>query len=602
MQQIVDRHDILRTSFLWEGLSAPAQVVWRTAPLSITELDLDPTQGSAVQQLQEKFDPRYNRIDLSQAPLLRLAVAQELDGRWILMELLHHTIGDHSTLETTEVELREIQEGRGANLLVPHPYRNLIAQARLGLSQEAHEKFFKEMLADFDTPSLPFGITDIFGDGSQVTECHRMLPQSLNDRLRIQAKRLGVSVASMCHIAWAQVIAQTSGQQTVVFGTVLFGRMQAETSSDQAMGLYINTLPFRVDVNNAGVEESVQRAQSLLAKLLEHEHASLTLAQSCSGIPSGSPLFSSLLNYRHNSVEALEEASNNSEMDILNSQERTNYPLGLSVEDFGISLGLTAQAVLPLDPARICGYMQEALDSLASALEFDPKMPVVRLDAVPADEYTLLLEAFNDTAEEHPSSLCLHRMFEHQVERTPEAIAVIHEDQSLTYSELNERANCLAHHLIELGVQLETIVAICVKRSPEMLIGILAVLKAGGAYVPLDPLYASDRLKAIVRDATPSVLIADDTGRKALGEPLVATLTVVDPSRIPMGVYGNPHVSGLASSSLAYVIYTSGTTGTPKGVLVEHQGVVNLISSRQKHLLIESTSRMTLFFSASFDP
>ncbi|KAF9566389.1 hypothetical protein EC968_003794 [Mortierella alpina] len=602
MQQIVDRHDILRTSFMWEGLSTPAQVVWRTAPLSITELDLDLTQGSAVQQLQKKFDPRFNRIDLSQAPLLRLAAAQDLDGRWILMELLHHTIGDHSTLETTEIELREIQEGRGADLIVPHPYRNLIAQARLGVSQEAHEKFFKEMLADFDTPSLPFGITDIFGDGSQVTECHRMLPQGLNDRLRNQAKRLGVSVASMCHVAWAQVIARTSGQQRVVFGTVLFGRMQAETSSDQAMGLYINTLPFRVDVNNASVEESVQQAQSLLAKLLEHEHASLTLAQSCSGIPSGSPLFNSLLNYRHNNAEVLEEASNNPEMDILNSQERTNYPLGISVEDFGTSLGLTTQAVLPLDPGRICGYMQEALDSLASALEFAPKMPVAQLNAVPAEECNLLLQAFNDTAEDYPSSLCLHRMFEHQVERTPEATAVIHEDESLTYSELNVRANRLAHRLIQLGVHVETLVAICVKRSPEMLVAVLAVLKAGGAYVPLDPLYSSDRLKDIVRDAAPSVLIADDHGRKALGDSSVATLPIVNPNTTSVGVQTNPNVDGLTSHNLAYVIYTSGTTGTPKGVMVEHHGVVNLVSSRQKQLLIEPTSRMTMFFSVSFDP
>ncbi|KAF9366976.1 hypothetical protein CPB97_006588, partial [Podila verticillata] len=155
------------------------------------------------------------------------------------------------------------------------------------------------MLQDIDTPSLPYGQSDIHNDGCDVTESHRMLPQELNDKLRDHAKRLGVSVASLCHLAWAQVIAATSGQTQVVFGTVLFGRMQGGSGSDRTMGLFINTLPLRVDVGGTGVLETVRRVQTDLATLLEHEHASLALAQRCSSVPSGMPLFSALLNYRH---------------------------------------------------------------------------------------------------------------------------------------------------------------------------------------------------------------------------------------------------------------------------------------------------------------
>ncbi|KAG0195674.1 hypothetical protein BGX28_000900, partial [Mortierella sp. GBA30] len=195
VQQIVNRHDILRTSLIWENISTPAQVVWRNAPLSITDLKIDPSNGPCTQQLKETYDPRHYRIDLSQAPLLRFITAQESDGRWILVTLHHHLIGDHSTLEIMDSEIREFSEGRGDTLPAAHHYRDLIAQARLGVSVESHERFFKEMLGDIDSPSLPFGIVDVHGDGAEATEYHRMLSSDLNDRLRSRARHLGVSVA-----------------------------------------------------------------------------------------------------------------------------------------------------------------------------------------------------------------------------------------------------------------------------------------------------------------------------------------------------------------------------------------------------------------------
>ncbi|KAF9304904.1 hypothetical protein BG003_001512, partial [Podila horticola] len=427
IQKIVDRHDILRTAFVYKDLSTPAQVVWREAPLSITEFELDPAAGTVTEQLKRMFDPQSYRMDLTQAPLLRFVVAQEGDGSWILVELLHHLIGDHSTLEIMQLGIQAYYKGHGDALPPAQPYRNLIAQARLGVSQEEHEKFFKEMLAEMDTPSLPFGITDVHGDGTHITESRRMLPQDMNGRLRLQAKRLGVSVASLCHVAWALVIARTSGQEQVVFGTVLFGRMQATTSSDRAMGLFINTLPIRVDLDRDSVEESVRSTHFRLAALLEHEHASLALAQSCSSVRAGVPLFSSILNYRHNSTSSVDEEVAEG-MKVLDSQERTNYPFCLSVEDQGTSLGVTIQVLQPLQADRVCGYMQEALKSLVGALEDSPCIPVARLEVLPVEERLLLLEEWNATQDSYPDDVCLHQLFEQQVERTPEAIAVVHED------------------------------------------------------------------------------------------------------------------------------------------------------------------------------
>ncbi|WP_246763555.1 non-ribosomal peptide synthetase [Rhizobium sp. 007] len=223
VQQVVDRHDILRTAFAWEGLSSPAQVVWRKAALDVSEVELDEDGGPGHEQLRRRFDPRQHRIDLGRAPLLRFVIAREPGGgRWLLLELQHHLIGDHTTAEVMHAEVRAVLEGRGPELAAPQPFRNLIAQARLGVSSEAHEAFFREMLAGIDEPTLPFGLSEVYGDGRGSREAHRTLPQALNDRLRAQARRLGVSLASLCHLAWGQVVAQSSGREQVVFGTVLF--------------------------------------------------------------------------------------------------------------------------------------------------------------------------------------------------------------------------------------------------------------------------------------------------------------------------------------------------------------------------------------------
>ncbi len=488
VQRVVDRHDILRTAFIWQELSVPAQVVWRQAPLSVTELDLDPADEPIGEQLAQRFNPRRYSLDLSEAPLMRFVVARETDGRWTVLQLLHHLIGDHTTLDVMNGEVQAYLAEREDSLTSPVSFRNLVAEARLGMSEEEHTRFFTEMLAEVDEPTLPFGLTEVHRDGSQVTESHWMLAPELNDRLRGQARRLGVSLAALCHLAWAQVLSHTSDQEQVVFGTVLFGRMAAGEGADNGMGLFINTLPLRLDIDDTPVRGSVLAAHTRLAGLLEHEHASLALAQRCSGVQGEIPLFSSLLNYRHNAFSAtLDELVNG--IEFLDAQERTNYPLVLSVEDFGESLGLTVQVAQPFEPERVCGYMQQALESLAVALEQAPETPVRTLSILPETERTLLLKTWNATETAYSETLCIHRLFEQQVEQTPDAIALVHEDQALSYAELNTRANRLAHQLIALGVVPDQRVAICVSRSPAMVVGVLAILKAGGAYVPLDPVY-----------------------------------------------------------------------------------------------------------------
>ncbi|KAF9898908.1 hypothetical protein EC991_010109, partial [Linnemannia zychae] len=511
------------------------------------------------------------------------------------------------------IEIKAFMDGLDDSLQPPRPFRELIAQSRLKSSHEVDERFFKEMLEDVDEPTLPFGLTAVYNGGTEVTESHQLLPQSLNTRLRIQAKKLGVGLATLCHVAWAQVLARTSGQQRVVFGTVLFGRMQADGGSENtSLGLSINTLPFRCDIDERGVRECIQDTHSRLIALLEYEHVSLAMAQQCSSVPAGTSLFSGLLNYRHTSLPSNgstsgtefvseEERFQYPGVELLSSQERTNYPLSLSVEDFGTALGLTVQVMHPVDPARVCRYVRQAMESLVEALEATSDVSIRQLETLPVEECQMLLQEWSGTQEDYPTDLCLHHLFEQQVERTPEAIALVYENQSLTYAEVNTRANNLAHRLIDLGVRPDVLVAICVERSPAAIVGILAILKAGGAYVPLDPFYTSDRLRDILHDSAPACVVADKVGRTAIGETSLSTLTVLDPNIIATPT-SNPSIPTLTPHHLVYVIYTSGTTGKPKGVMIEHQGVVNAIVCRQVDLQFQPSSRMIQFFSISFDP
>ncbi|MGY4485166.1 aryl carrier-like protein [Bradyrhizobium sp. LM3.2] len=483
VQQVVDRHDILRTAFVWEGLSSPAQVVWRRASLEVSEVELDGCDGSGADELRRRFDPRRQRIDLGRAPLLRFVTALDPgSGRWLLLQLQHHLIGDHTTLEVMHAEVRAMLAGRAYELAAPLPFRNLVAQARLAVDAKAHEEFFRGLLADIDEPTMPFGLSEVYGDGSGVGEAHRMLPQALNERLREQARRLGVSLASLCHLAWGQVVARSSGREQVVFGTVLFGRMHAGAGADRTMGLFVNTLPVRLALDETGVAASVRSTHAQLSELLAHEHASLALAQRCSGVAAPAPLFSALLNYRHNRTAATPGSGTDdvpSGAEWLGGEERTNYPVTLSVEDYGEALGLTAQVAEPVSADRVCGYMQRALEQMAEALEHAPNTPVRELDILPADERSYLLEELNRTAVAYPSERCIHELFEAQVQKAPEAVAVVHENERLSYGELNARANRLAHHLIALGVGPGDSIATVLDRSVALVVAQLAILKGG---------------------------------------------------------------------------------------------------------------------------
>ena len=590
LHHVIQRHDILRTAVLWEGLAEPVQVVWREAPLAIENVSLDEAVGDVARQLQARVDPRYYRLDVRQAPMLRgMVTADPAHDRWLLQLVLHHLISDHTTIELVLDEVQALLEGQAAALPAPVPFRNFVAQARLGVPPAEHEAFFRDLLGTVTEPTLPFGLREVYGDGADITEASCSMAPQLAHQIRQQARRLGVSAASVLHVAWAQVLARVSGRADVVFGTVVFGRMAGGPGADRVPGLFINTLPIRIDVGHAGVAQSVRDTQALLTRLLKHEHASLALAQRCSGLAAPQPLFSALFNYRHSqggdtagTLPAWEGIT------VLSAEERTNYPVGMSVDDLGDGFVLTADVSAPIDAQRVCAYLHTVLEHLVEALETAPETPVHQLEVLSPVERQQLLVEWNATTTRYPTTQTIHELFEAQVERTPDAVAVVYEDEQLTYGELNARANQLARYLRQVGVGPDALVGLCVERSLEMLVGLLGILKAGGAYVPLDPTYPTERLAYMLADSQPVVLLTQAHLLNALPSTVIPIFCLDSQWATVAASDGANLMHHTHPQHLAYVIYTSGSTGQPKGV-----GIYSRRGNTHRVALVQAVDALT---------
>ena len=665
LNEVVARHDILRTAVLWDGLSQPVQVVNRQARVGLEWADVSgadnasfhagadkasshagaDTADDALARLTRLIDPAHHRLDVRRAPMLRLVAAEDGTGRWLLAVVLHHLISDHTTLERIVHEIGLLQQGRRAELPPVVPFRNFVAQAVLGADEAAHEVFFTDMLGDIEETTAPFGILDVMGDGSTVEEIHHPLPAVLSARIRQVARAQGVSAASVFHLAWALVLSAASGQSGPVFGTVLFGRMGGVEGADQAMGMFINTLPVRIDVGRVSAREALKATHARLTALLRHEHASLSQAQRCSRVPAGAPLFTAMLNYRYIAkADPAEDARVWVGMSVLGGEERTNYPFDLSVDETGDGFTLVPQIDVRIGAAPIAGYVQRALEVLVERLATNSERPLAELSVLPQEEAQRLVVLGLGANSTH--GVFAFRRFEAHAAERPDAVALVFEGQSLSYAEVNARANRIAHALIAYGVGADTCVGIAVERSPAMIIGLLAIQKAGGAYVPLDPAYPADRLVHMMHDSGLRWVLTQAHLQNAL--PRLASVALLDmavlenesaalrPADGEHAAEGHASSSGqndgadnspafqvsatgastfvgrdgasthnpcvpISGGNLAYVIYTSGSTGMPKGVAISHAALAAHAEVSIGFFGLTAAERMLQFSTMNFD-
>ncbi len=576
LQQVVDRHDIFRTSVAWEGLAEPVQVVWRAARLPVAEVTLD----DGVDLVAGLLGTAGQGMDLGRAPLLRVLTAAEPGGPgWVALVQLHHLVLDHTGLDIVQEEVATILAGQGDLLPEALPFRAFVAQARLGVSRREHAEYFAALLGDVTEPTAPFGLLDTRRDGSAAAEAGLVVDEGLAGRVREMARVLGVSAATVFHVAWARVLGVVSGREDVVFGTVLLGRLAAGAGADRVPGPYMNTLPVRVRLGGpggVGVAGAVAGMRSQLAGLLVHEHAPLAVAQQASGMPARVPLFTCLFNYRHSQNQGQRADKGAHGIGLLFTRDRSNYPLNVSVDDSGTEFAISVDADAPADPALVCALLHTALENLTTALESAPATPLHAVPVLSESERTRVLAAWNDTSWPVPETT-LPRLFEEQAALAPDAAAVSGNATTMTYGELNRRANRLARALVASGAGPESVVAVAVERSASLVIALLAVVKAGAAYLPLNPEYPPERIAYLLADARVRVLLADRAWDQPGLAPAVRVLTVaaeLTGDDADLGFTGHP-------DQLAYVMYTSGSTGQPKGVAARHRDVVALACDRR---------------------
>jgi len=578
LQSVIDRHEMLRTAVLWEDLPRPIQVVYRHALLPVSKVALDPDRD-ADDQIRELSLPELQRMELQRAPLLRLKVAAHASsGRLYALLQMHHMIDDDQSLRIVIADVVAYLEGRGERVPPPVSYRQHVVEALAHSQVYDAETFFRQRLSDVAETTAPFGLSDVRGDGSRIREAIGGIDSSMAERVYAQSRRLNVSAATLFHAAWALVVSRTSGRDDVVFGTVLLGRLQGSMGAERIVGMFVNTLPLRLRLSDCTAIQLVEQTKNELVKVLLHEQASLAVAQRCSGIAGSMPLFSAVLNYRHDAVVPEAEWNRAAGLKLLRYQYRTNYPVGLSVDDLGNGFVLTAQSEQPVDPERVVAYLQTAIYSLVCALEHAPLKPALDLEVLPTSEWALVREGFNPPRVAYSNEQLIHEIFEAQVRQSPHSVAVEYQEQALTFEEVNRQANQLARYLRRRDVREGQLVGLCIDRSVDLIVGVLGVLKAGAAYVPLDPQYPAGRLASILEDASPRAIVATVASIDRLPKN-IAPVVKIDLDRDLIAQEKLTNLDDEVSISphhLAYVIYTSGSSGRPKGVMIEHRNVVSL--------------------------
>jgi amino acid adenylation domain-containing protein/non-ribosomal peptide synthase protein (TIGR01720 family) len=604
-QAVVDGHPILRTSFAWEGLPEPLQVVRRDVELEWREEDWRALTPAEQDRRGEELlrQDRERGFDLGRAPLLRLALFRTGADACQLLWTYHHLLLDGWCTSLVFKELfafyDSFRRGETPRLERPRPYREYVAWLRRQDRGQA-EAFWRNALQGFSAPTrLGREAGPEEGQGEEVLHLSRKSTEALEDL----ARRLQVTLNTVLQGAWALLLSRYAGEDDVVFGATVAGRPADLTGAASMLGLFINTLPVRVLVRpQQRAAELLKTLQQQQAEARQYEHSSLVDIQGWSEVPRGTPLFESLLVFENYPVDqsVRKQAGQTLGISAVRSHDRTNYPLTV-VAVAGAELQVCFDYERGrFETGRVSGIARH-LGNLLAGIAANPEALLMDLPLLSSAESRELLAAANAVPIEHPAARCIHELFAEQVERRPDAVAVVFERAQLSYRELDHRANRLARRLRRLGVGPEVCVALCLERSLELVVALLAVLKAGGVYVPLDPDHPEERLGYILKDSGACMLLTQARLLARLPDMQGPVLCLDrDWSLIAGEEAPQPSVES-SPDHAAYIIYTSGSTGRPKGVLVTHRNVTRLFLATEDRFLFGPGDRGTLFHSYAFD-
>jgi len=587
LQALGHRHEALRTGFVLEG-GQPVQVIAPTANLNLITVDLrflsPADQEREVEQLQSIATAQP--FDLAQPPLLRARLLHLGPTQFRLLLTVHHLVFDGQSAAVLFAELSELYRARVKGetpALVPLTQQPVdwTLRQRQQLQGEARERllaYWRQHLAgELPVLQLPCdhprpSVQTFRGAREPLT-----LPPSQVAALKDLARQEQATLFMVLLAAFKAWLHRYSGQRDLVVGSPVANRHRAAG----LIGFFVNTLALRTDLGgNPSFRSLLRRVRS--AALGAYSHAELpfeTLVTALKPVrdPSYSPLFQVMFD-----LQSLPTQLSWPEVDLELSTMETGtakFDLTLSLMETEAGLQGYWEYNADLFEPQTIRRMSRHFQTLVAGAIADPEQPLSVLPLLSEAERQQLLITWNQTAAPLPP-VCMHELFEQQVARTPEAIAVRYQDQCLTYEELNQRADRLAHYLQQRGVEAETLVGICAERTPDLLIGLLGILKAGGAYLPLDPSYPPERLAFMLADSQAPILLTQERLLPHLPQHQAQIICL---DRDWPAIQACPPIANLKSKipnpqSLAYVIYTSGSTGKPKGTLIEHRGLVNYLS------------------------
>ncbi|NEP88101.1 MAG: amino acid adenylation domain-containing protein [Okeania sp. SIO2C2] len=614
INQIIARHETLRTTFS-EINGTPVQIIKPSFELQLPLQDLSKLAPSAQktklqQLLQQENELSFNlEVDHPiRAQLFQLGITEH-----ILQITLHHIASDGWSLTVLPKELSAIYSAALAEKPSPLPelpiqYADYAVWQRDYLQGETLEtqlSYWKQKLGNLPQLQLPTDhprppIQTFNGEDISIT-----IPVELTSKLRKLTQQQGVTLFMTLLAAFKVLLSRYSGQESIIVGTPIANRNRSEIEG--SIGFFVNSLVMYTDLGgDCSFTEVLNRVKQTaleayshqdipFEKLVEQLQPQRSLSQN--------PLFQVMFGVHQEetlkpsfSLPNLEVGwyeESGAEMTVRMDLELHLWPVGEEIK------GFCAYNRDLFEPETISRMMSH-YENLLSAVVETPEEPISQLPLMKEAELEQILVEWNRIKTDYPNDKCIHELFEAQVEKTPDAIAVVFEEQKLTYSELNSKANQLAHYLQTLGVQPDVPVGICLERSLEMVIGILGILKAGGAYVPIDPSYPQERITYTIADAAVPVLLTQEGLVEGLQDRSQIICLDRAWSEISQQSSANPD-SGVQPYHLSYVIYTSGSTGEPKGVMIQHENVTHLFSSTESWYSFNSQDVWTLFHSFAFD-
>jgi len=602
---LVALHPILRTSFHWVGYSRPMQIVHHqgTIPLTVTDLRNSdaPDQEVAAWIAAEKHRP----FDISRAPLCRLQIHRLTDSQLTISLSFHHAILDGWSVATflTQLWQRYIQYLASPTLppltTTNITYRDFIAQEQTAITNPELRQFWQQYLSNLEVTTLPRLQPKIEGK-RQLQRRSLSLEDQLTQKLRMVAKDAKVPLKTVLLTVHLRVLSFVTGQNQIVTGNVLNGRPEHQ-DSENLLGLFLNTLPLRWQFTDGSWWELIQSVFQAEKEILSHRHFPLAeiqrLRQQGQILP---PPYEVGFNYVH--FHVYEGLLNLPQVEVVdfNIFEETDFPFlvefCLLPGSFALQLNLVydLQQFTPQQVEQYSQYYQTALREIATNTQNHCRSLIS-----PAERHNLL-QAANPDPISYPPQDTLVTAFAQVVARVSEQIAVTYQDQSLSFGELDTRANQLAHYLQKHGVGRGTLVGLCLERSQQQLIAILGILKAGGAYVPLDVNYPRDRLDFILQDSGITLLLTQ--GLAGGGSKLCGKVLVLEDIAPQLAAENSqPLAVDICPYDPAYIIYTSGSTGKPKGCIVTHANVIRLFQATAHWFNFHSHDVWTLFHSYAFD-